>query len=227
MSPRQLILRSGLLIVGGMACWFIPLFHIRPLRSGASEGGDARSASSQQASGTPLKLESFATAGTEITRLWDAFDADASQARSLLGRQAGLGGAWYFCVRGQAVIQTLEENRVVLSMADRSRRLCFELGVVVDNTVREAVGVKASNFANSQEFNAVSSELNRQVESEVIAANRALLKPGVVVDFVGCAKISSPSDLDPLCLIPIHLEIRNASPTSGDTTEPPQGGTSP
>ncbi len=31
MSRRQPFLYGGLFIAGGIACWFFPLFHIRPL----------------------------------------------------------------------------------------------------------------------------------------------------------------------------------------------------
>ncbi|WP_197455995.1 DUF2291 family protein [Stieleria neptunia] len=148
-----------------------------------------------------------ADAATTITQLWDAFDADATVARSQYGQQAGLGGAWYFCVRGQGTVQVVEKDRVVLAVAESSRRVCLDLGVVVDNTVREAIGVKASDFANSQAFNAVSTELNLRVEKEVITEKRAFLKKDVIVDFVGCTKIGGKSDLDPLCLIPIQIHI--------------------
>jgi predicted lipoprotein len=151
---------------------------------------------------------STGNAYTEITQLWEALDVNVSNARSQYGRRAGLGGPWYFCVRGQGTVESTEKNRVVLAVANSSRRACLEIGLVVDNTVREAIGVSISDFANSQEFNAVSSELNRRVELEVIAPNRSRLKTGAIVEFVGCAKIEGESDHDPLCLIPIQLAVR-------------------
>jgi predicted lipoprotein len=166
-------------------------------------------------------------ASTDIAQLWNAFDADATGARSQYGRQAGLGGAWFFCLRGQGTVETVEKDRVVLTATDSSRRVCLKLGVVVDNTVREAIGVKASEFANSQDFNAVSSELNRRAEQEVIASSRALLKAGVVVDFVGCAKISGKSDLDPLCLIPIRLRTRGSEDANAGLDKDTATGTTP
>ncbi len=130
--------------------------------------------------------------------------------------------------RVAVIISTLNNPWfVVLRVANNPRRACLELGVVVDNTVREAVGVKASDFANSQDFNAISSELNRRVEQEVIAPNRALLKPGVVAEFVGCAKVGGRSDLDPLCLIPIRLEVRGNGPGDTASTDVADGETSP
>jgi predicted lipoprotein len=98
---------------------------------------------------------------------------------------------------------------------------------VVDNTIREAIGVKASDFANSQDFNAVSSELNRRVEQEVIAPNRAFLKVGMLVDFVGCAKIGGKSDLDPLGLIPIQLQTRGSEDANAGLDKDTATGTTP
>jgi hypothetical protein len=224
-----------LLIAGGIGCWFVPLFHIRPSGGGATEVGKLSATPRKSRPADPATYVSgfwdgplrTGDGGTEITRLWDAFEADTSKARSQYGRQAGLGGPWYFCVRGQGTVETVEKNRVVLRVASSPRRACLELGVVVDNTVREAVGVKASDFANSQNFNAISSELNGRVEQEVIAPNRALLKPGVIVEFVGCAKIGGKSDLDPLCLIPIRLEVRGNGRGDTTSTDGADEGTSP
>ncbi len=118
-----------------------------------------------------------------------------------------MGGAWYFCVQGAGIVESVDKARAVIAIAGTSRRVHLELGVAVDSTVREAVGVKASQFQNSQEFNAYSAELNRQVEEDVVALNRNALLQGAQVSFVGCAKVSGKSDLDPLRLIPIRLEI--------------------
>lgn len=216
MSRRRFIVCASMLIAGGIICWTFPLFHIRLLSEGATDVREPSATLRNSGPADPIAYVSGFWDGplrtgdgrTEITQLWEAFDADTAEARSQYGRQAGLGGAWYFCVRGQGTIETVEKNRVVLSITNSPRRACLELRVIVGNTVREAVGVNASDFANSQDFNAVSSELNRRIEQEVIAPNRPLLKPGVVVQFVGCAKIGGKSGVDPLCLIPIRLEVR-------------------
>lgn len=234
MSRTRLITCGSLLIVSGLICWFFPLFYIRTLDGVKTQGSNRATTPRQSNPADPAAfVREFwdgpmrtGDAGTDIAQLWNAFDADATGARSQYGRQAGLGGAWYFCVRGQGTVETLEKDRVVLTVTDSSRRVCFELGVVVDNTVREAIGVKASDYANSQAFNAVSSELNLRVEHEVIAANRALLKEGEVVDFVGCAKIGGKSDLDPMLLIPIQLQTRGSEKdNAGLNKDAPAGAT--
>ncbi|QDV25206.1 hypothetical protein Q31a_35290 [Aureliella helgolandensis] len=222
-------------MLGGIACWFMPLFHVQPLGGSASDAGGSPAAAGRPRVADPADYVRLlwdgplrtGDASTDIKQLWDAFAADASQARSRFGQQAGLGGAWYFCIRGQGVVAMVEKDRVVLTVPDCSSRVCVELGGVVDNTVREAVGVKASEFANSQEFNAISSDLNLKVESEIIAPNRPLLKPGVQVDFVGCARIGGESDLDPLCLIPIRLEVASQQESVAASADESRGGTPP
>jgi hypothetical protein len=234
-SRRRFILSALLLIAGGIVCWFFPLVHIRPLVKGATEAGETSASPRKSGPADPAAYVSgfwngplrTGDGGTEITQLWDAFDADTSHTRKQYGRQAGLGGAWYFCVRGRGTVETVEKDRAVLRVTNSPRRAYLELGMVVDNTVREAVGVKATDFANSQEFNAISSELNRRVEQEVIVPNRPLLKPGAIVEFFGCAKIGGKSDLDPLCLIPIRLEVRGHGPGDTDSTNVADGGRSP
>lgn len=214
MSRARLITCVSLLIVGSLACWFFPVFHIRSLDGSPAES-ESKATPDQSKPVDPTAYASEIWDGplragdtaTEIAEFWSAFDADAAKAKTRYGRQPGLGGAWYFCLRGQGTVETVDKDRVVLAVTDRSRRICLELGVVVDNRVREAIGVKASDFANSREFNAVSSELNRRAEDEVIAANREKLKEGAVVEFVGCAEIRSKSDLALLRLVPIQLHV--------------------
>lgn len=200
MTYRQLFACGAMLLFGSIACWFFPLFHIRAMNSSVSF-----QLAEETKTEEPRNLEAYAT-GTEVTQLWSAFDSDTSKAQSQFGRQSGIGGAWYFRVQGTGMVDSIDKNRLVLSIADSPRRVSLEMGVVVDNTVREAIGFRASDFPNSQDFNAVSTELNRQVEQDVIAPNRTRLKPGVSVSFVGCAKINGKSDLDPLRLIPISIQ---------------------
>lgn len=235
MSRTRLIAWGAVLIAAGLICWCFPLFHIRPFDADARGSGEQPSTPRQSDPADPAAfVREFwdgplrtGDAVTDVAQLWNAFDADATGARSQLGRQAGLGGAWYFCLRGQGVVEAVEKDRVVLAVADSSRRVCLELGLVVDNTVRESIGVKASDFANSQDFNAVSSELNRRAELEVIAPHRAVLEEGVTVDFVGCAKIDGKSDLDPLCLIPIQIQTHGREDVDDSLDNHTATGTTP
>ena len=215
MNRRQWLWFVALLAAGGILCAWFPLFHIQ--RRG--RGGDHNAEPSLQLA-APGGAEPIAYVrkfwnsprrtgedAVEISRLWQAFAEDAATAKSTLGRQVGLGGAWHFLVVGEGVVETAGESTCTLVVADSPQRALLDLGAIVDNTVREAIGVDVNEFANSQDYNAVSSELNRLVEYEVIEKNRARLTSGTAVRFVGCAKIEKNSDIDPLRLAPIWLDV--------------------
>lgn len=209
----------GMLVSASLLCWFLPLFHVRPL--GSETSGNTTRVPDQPITSVPHKLESYAT-GSPVTELWAKLDADFASAQKQYGQQAGLGGAWYFRVQGTGTVHSVEKNLAIVEVEGSHRRVHLELGVIVDNTVREAIGVKAKQFLNSQDFNAFSAELNRQVEEEVIKPIRQLLLDGTMVSFVGCTKVSGKSDLDPLYLIPIRLSIVN-EPSSKPKDETPIG----
>lgn len=214
---RGKLLKFGVLLIVSIVLWYyFPLFHIRPL--GESLTNTSKTTASNQPNSKVADPATYVDdfwngrlrkgeGATEITQLWQAFDADAAKAKKDHGRQVGLGGSFYFCVRGRGTVETIAKNRCTIIVPNESRLACLELGVIVDNTVREAIGVNVNEFANSQDFNAVSSELNLRVEQEVIKPNKDQLKPGAAIEFIGCAKIGGESDLDPLCLVPIHIEV--------------------
>lgn len=214
---RSKLLKYGLpLIACIVLSYFFPLWHIRTLETSSSKTGQSGGTGKSQSVGADpaTYVDNFwngelrsGEGATDIVRLWHAFDTDANQAKRDLGRTVGLGGSSYFCVRGSGKIETVEMDRCTISVPGDSRQACLLLGVIVDNTIRNAIGINVNEFSKSQDFNTISSELNLRVEQEVVNTNKDLLKPGRSVEFVGCGKIGEISDLDPLCLVPIRIDV--------------------
>jgi predicted lipoprotein len=144
----------------------------------------------------------------DIEDLFKAVARNAGQAQSEFGRQIGLGGAYFLLVRGSGHVEEVSSDYCTLKISGRSRRARIRLGVVVGNAVRDSTGlVDVNQFANSQDFNNLSADLNQRVETHVIAPSRERLRVGARVSFVGCARVSDDRDFDPLSLIPVHLDI--------------------
>lgn len=141
----------------------------------------------------------------------EAVRKDPAAARTAHARQAGLGGAYYF-VKGKGRVVAREGSRLRLAL-DEAGTLTVELrvGPVFGNTVRDGCGLLDVNaFPGLQEFNALSAELNRLIENQVLPLLREKAQPGVLVEFVACAEApeSVPSEGAPvLTLIPIKAEL--------------------
>ena len=87
--------------------------------------------------------------------------------------------------------------------------IVLQTGVVSGNTVRDATGLlSASDYPNSQQFNAISNELNRLVETLVIPSAKQAAQVGRQIEFVGCARVLNlPADASPLKLIPLEVRV--------------------
>jgi predicted lipoprotein len=80
---------------------------------------------------------------------------------------------------------------------------------VFGNTIRDGSGLlDVSDFPNSRDFNAISSEINRRVEERVFPLLKQKAAAGVAIQFAGCVDITDPeTDLRPLRLVPITIKI--------------------
>ena len=122
----------------------------------------------------------------------------------------GVGGAYYYFVAGTGRVTSVEKDSVRLFLRDGqpSMQVLLEAGKIFGNAVRDGTGLLDINdFPNSQDFNALSSELNHRIEQQVLPALRKKATVGAMVRFVGCAEImDEETDLHPLRIVPFIVE---------------------
>jgi predicted lipoprotein len=122
----------------------------------------------------------------------------------------GLGSVYYYFIKGTGRIVSVEKDFVGLSLRDDQPAVQISLatGNIFGNAVRDGTGLLDVNeFANSQDFNAVSSEINRRIEEQVLPDLRQRAAIGAGVRFVGCVEIIEETDLRPLRIVPFIVEL--------------------
>lgn len=208
-NQRRWIIRIAAALGCVVAIYFFPLFYVVPL-------GQAE----QQGMAAP---EKFDPAGF-VDKFWSqqlipgqsnavdaatlvaAIKADPQSAKAAHGRTVGLGGAYLYFLSGTGRVLELNKNSIGLAIEDGAKevQVALETGPIFGNAVRDATGLlDVNNFSNSQDFNKVSSELNRRVETDVLPKIRENATIGAKIRFVGCVQISDEgSDLFPLRVVP-------------------------
>ena len=88
-------------------------------------------------------------------------------------------------------------------------QVIIEIGPVFGNAIRDGSGLlDVSDFANAQDFNAISAEINRRVEEQVFPVLAANATVGATVHFVGGVDVAdsegAPSSLN---LVPVIIEF--------------------
>lgn len=123
----------------------------------------------------------------------------------------GISNTHYFMVRAAGVIETVDEETVIVDIGDNLRTE-LETVYIFGNAIREGSGlVNIDDFLNMMDFNMVSVLLNRKVKSEVVGPFREKAEQGMHISFTGAAEINRlDMQINPLKVIPVKIELTHA-----------------
>ncbi|HUT94641.1 MAG TPA: DUF2291 domain-containing protein [Thermoguttaceae bacterium] len=208
---RRLIICSTAMGSAAVLLYFMPLFHVVPLEVAGQR--------SVAATFDPVAfVDSFwterllpsADRAVDVATLVAAVREDRQAAKRAHGRSVGLGGVYYYFVAGTGRVVAVEKNSVGLAVLDGEQQVqvALETGNIFGNTLRDGTGLlDVNDIANSQDFNALSSEINGRIEREVLPSLRSMAVTGATIRFVGCAEIvDEDTDLQPLRIVPFIAE---------------------
>lgn len=199
----------GALVAAGILTWFFPLFHVvsRESLRAEREQKQFRAADFVKEFWTAQLMPSLDDAA-DVTTVLAALREDPQLARTQYGRSAGLGRSVLYFVRGQGMIVAVDDKHVGIALGEgHDADVALETGLLFGNTVRDATGLlSGDDFPNSQQFNEISNELNRTIETTILPALRTQAKVGDTIQFVGCAEVTRvPRDISPLRVVPVHV----------------------
>jgi len=208
---RALIILAAVVAVGVLT-WFFPLFHVvsrESLRTEREQQTFNAAAFVQEF--WQKKLTPALADAADATLVLTALRENPEQARTQFGRTAGLGRETMYFLRGNGTIVTVDKKEVGVSLGDEEQvDLTLQNGLLFGNTVRDATGLLSANdYPNSQQFNEISSELNRTIETQLLPPLRTAAKVGAEIEFVGCAAVTNlPRDITPLKVVPLEVKFK-------------------
>jgi predicted lipoprotein len=201
----------GLLAAAAVFFWFFPLFHIvRIDPSNPDQEQTAFNAAEFAKDFWTHQLTPALTSAAQADAVLAAINENPQQAREQFGRSVGLGRSYYYYLRGSGTIVSIDGQNVGVSVGEESKTadIVLPTGLLFGNAVRDATGLlDASEFPNSQNFNDISRELNRIVETLVLPPLKEQAKVGRRIHFVGCAEVRNDRDLKPLTVIPLDVKF--------------------
>ena len=209
---RRWIIGAAVAACTAVLLYFFPLFHVvRLSETGRIADKAAFNAAAFVDQFWTERLVPGTARAVDAAVLIAAIERDRATARQKYGRSVGLGSTYYYFVRGTGRVVSVEKGSVGLSLtADQATvQVSLPTGNVFGNAVRDGTGLlDVNDFANSQNFNALSSEINRRIEEQVLPDLRKRAAVGNLVRFVGCAEIIDEEiDLHPLRFVPIVVEL--------------------
>lgn len=126
----------------------------------------------------------------EATELWRVDPKEAAK----LGHTSSIGGRPMFLVRGTGTIRSIDERGITLDLGTQTPGTTLLLtGPIFGNQLRDSTGLIRLQDFDSFDFNAISAELNRLVESRVQPGLRERAAVGARVAFFGAGEIDDAS----------------------------------
>lgn len=189
--------------------YFVPLFHVVPLEATRQQDATSRfDAATFVDAFWEGKLPEAAQRAVDASELLAALQRDAADAAERFGHRLGLGGNVFYFVSGQGRIAAIDGS-ITITLPDNPADIVIETGPVFGNAIRDGSGlVDVSEFANAQDFNAVSSEINRRVEEQVLPLLEENAEPGKEVRFVGGAEVPDSTQApSSLVVVPVIIEF--------------------
>lgn len=203
-----------LLLAAGLLVWKFPLFHV--VRLDASRAADKQAAfdaTTFVARFWKDRLLPSLDAAADAQTVLSAMDENRQAALTKFGRKTGVGRTTLLLVQGDGLILHIDSKSVSLWLSHEQPKIDVVLraGLLFGNAVRDATGLlDANEFENSQQFNDLSTELNRHVELHVIPILKQNAAVGKRVRFVGCTEVPDHADRSrPLSLIPLVVVVHD------------------
>jgi predicted lipoprotein len=210
--PSQKALLIGVALVGlALLCWRVPLFHVVPLTGVKA----ARTAAAFDAARVAVgfweqQLPSALERAPDAKELLVALAKDPGAARKQFGRTFGISSSTLFVVKGTGHVSAVEPEAVVVAVDGTDSKVSLATGLVFGSAVRDATGMlDVSAYANSQDFNQLSAQLNALVETRIAPVLREAASVGKAIRFAGCAELDrdeGTSRARLLWLIPVRIE---------------------
>jgi len=189
-------------------CWLFPPFHVVPLQQ-ARQQQAAFDAAAFATVFWEKQLLPASERATPVSEFLAMLARDPDAARKRFGRSPGLSSAVYFFVKGSGQVVDIEKEtvQIALDASEAKARIGLSTGLLFGNTVRDGCGLlNVSDFPNSQDFNDLSTELNRLAETRVFPELRQRAVIGKPVRFTGCIELTEGPPPNLVAIIPIKIE---------------------
>lgn len=150
----------------------------------------------------------------------NAFDAqevlnavrnNPTDAKARYGRVVGLGGPCYYLLKGTGTITAIDPRQIEVSLdaEDTDAEIILITSMIFGNEVLDATNIISRNqFKKTNDYNAVSTEINKIVETQIAEPFLQQVKTGDTIHFIGCSTAVTDDDMPvPMRLVPVKLEV--------------------
>jgi predicted lipoprotein len=125
------------------------------------------------------------------------------------GKTMGISDMSNILLKGRGQVTLISDDFIELRLCNSQSRIKLKTGMIFGNILRDCTGrIKMGDFKNSMDFNNISLEINKIVNTEIIPELKQKVKQNDFIYFEGATGILKGS-ADPLTMeiIPVRINI--------------------
>ena len=207
---RRIIWIIILLVAVAIWCWLLPPFRVISLRQfRQTEQQAVFDGAAFARNFWDQKLIPATATATDAVSLSASLARDYPAAQKQFGHSPGFSSTTSFFVKGSGSITAVDKDAVHVALDGTTNAPAIELptGLLFGNVVRDASGLlNASDFPNSQDYNAIAAGLNHIVETDVLPALRTQAAVGKTIRFTGGVELDEDTKTDPWTVVPVKID---------------------
>lgn len=193
------VILTGIVIYNSM--------YFRPLDEKLADEKDIEFDASSFVDGIWTDILAVYDSAIEINHLMDRLNKNPRQTFKEEANALGIGNIGYFKVKGEGIVQAVNENNVIILVRDQSVEI--ETEFIFGNAVRDASGlIRVNDYDKTSDFNSISESINKKIRKEVIPSFRSKVEKGNKIQFEGALKLNKAHlDLRQPEVIPVSIQI--------------------
>ena len=141
--------------------------------------------------------------------LLDLLAGDMKTASVKYGRTLGVSSRHSFLLKGRGRIVDIQDELLLVRLdGSGGQTIAIQTDFIFGNQVRDASGlVHVGDFPSTMDFNAISSEINKTVVTQLLPPILGRIKAGNPVHFVAATTVDEEAqNMTPLKVVPAELE---------------------
>lgn len=126
------------------------------------------------------------------------------------GKQTNIGNRYYFLVRGEGVVQEIEDSFVLVAFGEGEEACSLRMATVYvfGNEIRDASGeLRLQDVGELEKFNTVSELINKKVRDEIVPEFLKEVQVGQKIQLAGAFALNRRTGVtDDVEIMPIHVQ---------------------
>ncbi|MEP6677146.1 MAG: DUF2291 domain-containing protein [Ferruginibacter sp.] len=136
----------------------------------------------------------YLDSAADFNQFYSLLNTEPQKAMDQYAHRQGISNTSFVLLKGEGIVDEIKGNETELIVKNGAGNISVKLntGLYFGNAIRDVTGkINMGDFNNTMDYNAVSTELNKIVQQQVVVPFKNKISKGQLIQFIGCTELNS------------------------------------